>query len=335
VLRGISGAALINVVTTVAKLAPLALFIVIAVIGFNYDKFTFSFWGNSGGESLGSITEQVRSTMLVTLWVFIGIEGASVYSGRARHRSDVGKATVIGFACALGIYVLVSLLATGVLQQKDLADLKVPAMAGVLEQLVGPWGAWLINGGLIISVGGAFWSWTLLCAEIPYTCGKEGIFPRWFSVTNSAGSPANSLWVTNGLVQLFLIVILFSHSVYEFFYSIASVAILPPYVLSGAYALKLALSGETYGSDPAARRRDIVVGLVATVYGLWLVYAAGVSFLLMAAVLFAPGIFVYLKARREAGASGLAGIDLAIAAVIVVLAVLAIWLMATGVISPF
>ena len=63
--------------------------------------------------SLDSIMTQVNSTMLVTLWVFIGIEGASVYSARAASRSDVGRATVIGFLGALGIYVLVSLLATG------------------------------------------------------------------------------------------------------------------------------------------------------------------------------------------------------------------------------
>ena len=33
--------------------------------------------------------------MLVTVWVFIGIEGAVVFSGRARRRKDVGRATVL------------------------------------------------------------------------------------------------------------------------------------------------------------------------------------------------------------------------------------------------
>ena len=92
----------------------------------------------------------------------------------------------------------------------------------------------------------------------------------------------------------------FSKSAYQFFYFIASVAILPPYVLSGAYALKLALSGDGYGSGES-RTRDVVVGAAATIYGLWLVYAAGVHYLLMCAVLFAPGIAVYLKARKERG----------------------------------
>ena len=126
--------------------------------------------------------------MLVTLWVFIGIEGASVYSSYAAKRSDVGKATLIGFCGALAIYVLVSLLSTGILAQKELAGLPVPSMAGVLERLVGAWGAALISIGLVVSVGGAFLSWTMLCAEIPYVAARTATFPRWFAVENAAGS---------------------------------------------------------------------------------------------------------------------------------------------------
>ena len=336
VLKGIKGAAFVNSVTTVAKLVPIFLFILVAIIAFNWDKFTLDLWGRGvgGSEGLGSIFAQVRSTMLVTLWVFIGVEGASVYSARAKNRSDIGKATVIGFLGVLGIYILVSLLSTGILTQKELAGLKVPAMAGVFAPLVGNWGAALINLGLIISVGGAFLSWMLLCAEIPYTCGRDGTFPRWFGAENANGSPANSLWATNGLIQLFLVLSLFSQSAYVFFYSIASVAILPPYVFSGAYALKLALNGEGYAPADRSRNRDLVVGLVATVYGLWLVYAAGISFLLMTAILFAPGIIVFVIARREAKQKIFTAREGLIATALVVLAVAAIWLMATGAISP-
>jgi arginine:ornithine antiporter / lysine permease len=336
VLKGIKQAAFVNVVTTVAKLVPLFLFVLMAIIAFNWDKFTFNFWGAAdaqGGGSLGSIVDQVKSTMLVTLWVFIGIEGASVYSARAARRSDVGRATVIGFIGALGIYVLVSLLSTGVLSQPELAGLKVPSMAGVFEPLVGSWGAALINLGLMVSVGGAFLSWTLLCAEIPYTCGKDGTFPKWFARENENGSPANSLWATNVSIQLFLILSFFSQSAYQFFYFIASVAILPPYVLSGAYALKVAVTGDGYGMGET-RGKDILVGALATIYGVWLVYAAGLEYLLMCAVLFAPGIIVYAKARSERGQRIFSGIEIIVAIVIVALALLAAWLMWAGKISP-
>ena len=335
VLRGIKQAAFVNVVTTVAKLVPLLLFVVIAIFAFHWDKFTFDFWGRgTDGAGLGSVMTQVRSTMLVTLWVFIGIEGASVYSARAANRADVGRATLIGFSGALGLYVLVSMLSTGILSQPELAELKVPGMAGLLEKLVGRPGSLLINAGLVVSVGGAFLAWTLLCAEIPYACGRDGTFPKWFAAENAKGAPAHSLWVTNIAVQLFLVLSLFSKSAYQFFYFIASVAILPPYVFSGAYALKLAWSGEGYGAEARGRRRDVAVGGLATLYGLWLVYAAGPQYLLMCAMLFAPGILVYRHARRERRERVFTAIEAPIAVALVALALLAVVLIATGRLSP-
>jgi arginine:ornithine antiporter/lysine permease len=96
VLRGVQQAAAINKVVTVAKIVPILLFIVILAFSFNGNLFAANFWG---GEGIGaaSLFEQVRATMLVTVFVFIGIEGASVYSRYAQKRSDVGVATIVGF----------------------------------------------------------------------------------------------------------------------------------------------------------------------------------------------------------------------------------------------
>jgi len=337
VLKGIRQAAFVNVITTISKLVPIFLFLLVAIVAFHWDKLHFNFWGQpdaSGQGGLGTVLSQVKSTMLVTVWVFIGIEGASVYSTRAARRSDVGRATLIGFVGCLGLYALVSLLATGILSQPELAGLKVPSMAGVFETLVGPWGAGLISLGLIVSVGGAYLAWTLLCAEIPYVCGRDGTFPKWFAVENSKGSPINSLWVTNGLIQLFLILSYFSQSAYQFFYFIASVAILPPYVFSGAYALKLALTGEGYKAGDKARAVQIIVGAIATLYGIWLIYAAGPQYLLMCAILFAPGILVYAKARKEQGGRIFTSIEMIIAIALVAVALWAGWQMWIGELSP-
>ena len=83
VLRGVKQATLINLIATIAKLVPLAIFIIIMMLVFNIDKFDFDFWGQmtvGKVKSLGPVTEQLKSTMLVTLWAFIGIEGAVVLS---------------------------------------------------------------------------------------------------------------------------------------------------------------------------------------------------------------------------------------------------------------
>ena len=90
-------AALVHIVTTIAKMVPLIVFCVAILLAFNMETFTLDIWGQ-GNTELGSVMDQVKSTMKVTLWVFIGIEGAVVVSARARHRKDVGRATVLALA---------------------------------------------------------------------------------------------------------------------------------------------------------------------------------------------------------------------------------------------
>jgi arginine:ornithine antiporter/lysine permease len=154
VLRGIGQAALINAVVTVAKVVPIVVFVVIAAVGFRLEFFTADFWGTL---SLGGLGGQLRGMMLITVWVFIGIEGASIYSRRAARRADVGRATVIGFLGVLALLMLVNLLSMGVLGQQQLAHLHNPSMAFVLEAIVGPWGARLIIIGMVVSVLGRCW----------------------------------------------------------------------------------------------------------------------------------------------------------------------------------
>jgi arginine:ornithine antiporter / lysine permease len=320
VLSGVREAAIANAITTIAKIIPVLLFIALVAGAFNLALFQGEAVSAiaatpSPAPALGSLMDQVKSTMLVTLWAFIGIEGASVVSARARNRSDVGIATMSGFITCLALYVAVSLLSLGIMTQPELAALKNPSMAGVLEKVVGPWGAGFISAAVIVSILGAFLSWTLLAAEVPFIAARDGTMPKLLATENAKHSPALSLWITNGLVQLFLIVTFYAQATYYALFTIASAAIVVPYALSGAYALKLALSGEAYRSGER-RGRDIIVGLVATAYGLWLVYAAGPKYLFLCAMLYAAGIAVYAWARRERNSSVFTAIEALLAAAI-------------------
>ncbi len=74
--------------------------------------------------------------------------------------------------------------------------------------------------------------WTLLAGELPFIVAKDGLFPKWFAKENKNGAPVNALLITNILVQLFLISMLFTQSAYQFAFSLASSAILYPYMFS-------------------------------------------------------------------------------------------------------
>ena len=138
---------------------------------------------------LGDTMSQVKNMMLVTVWVFIGIEGASVYSQRAARRKDVGRATVLGFAGVLALLLLVNLLSYGLMAQADLAGVPDPSMAGVLENEVGSWGAGFISIGLVISLLGALIAWVLLCVEILRLPALEHVMPRMLAQGERARVP--------------------------------------------------------------------------------------------------------------------------------------------------
>ena len=158
---------------------------------------------------------QVKNMMLVTVWVFIGIEGAAVYSQRAARRKDVGRATVLGFVGVLALLLLVNLLSYGLMAQADLAGLPDPSMAGVLENEVGSWGAGFISIGLIISLLGALIAWVMLCAEILRLPALENVMPKALARENAHGAPANALWLTNVCVQVMLLWTLANESTYR------------------------------------------------------------------------------------------------------------------------
>ena len=300
VLRGIKEAAFINLVTTVAKIVPLVLFALICLFAFRLDIFTADIWA-TGTPELGSVMNQVRNMMLVTVWVFIGIEGASIFSSRAEKRSDVGKATVIGFITVLLFLVLVNVLSLGVMTQPELAKLQNPSMAAVLEHVVGHWGAVLISVGLIISLLGALLSWVLLCAEIMFAAAKDHTMPEFLRRENANHVPANALWLTNAMVQIFLVITLFSSSTYLSLIYLATSMILVPYLWSAAYAFLLAMRGETYEQAAKERSKDLLIGAIALIYAIWLLYAGGVKYLLLSALLYAPGVILFAKAKREIG----------------------------------
>ncbi|PTQ71128.1 arginine-ornithine antiporter [Pseudomonas sp. GV071] len=322
VLRGVKEAAFINLVTTVAKVVPLLLFILIAFFAFKLDIFTADVWGKMNPD-LGSVMNQVRNMMLVTVWVFIGIEGASIFSARAEKRSDVGKATIIGFISVLLILVLVNVLSLGIMTQPELAKLQNPSMAAVLEHVVGHWGAVLISVGLIISLVGALLSWVLLCAEILFAAANDHTMPAFLRKENANHAPVNALWLTNAMVQIFLVITLFSASTYLSLIYLATSMILVPYLWSAAYALLLAVRGETYEQDAKERNKDLLIAAVATIYAVWLLYAGGTKYLLLSALLYAPGAFLFAKAKRELGQPIFTQIEKGIFALVVIGALVA------------
>ena len=286
VSQGIKEAALVNLIATIANIVPLVIFIACGFVAFQLDLFKLNFIDFS---LQLPVWEQVRNLMLITLWVFTGIEGAVVLSSRAKNRQDIGRATVLGVLLALSFYVMVTVLAYGVTGRAEIANMHNPSMATILEQLIGLPGTIIITLGLIISVSSSYLSWTLFATEIPFLAAKNKAFPSIFLKTNQNGVPIASLWLTSIVVQISLIAVCFFDKNYTQLLLISSVMILLPYFLVSAFYLKESVKHK--------RSKHIWIAAVAVIYAAWLLYAAGVSLLLLSGCLYLLGLLVFFYSR--------------------------------------
>ncbi|MDK3074669.1 basic amino acid/polyamine antiporter [Sedimentitalea sp. JM2-8] len=298
ILRGVQEAAFVNFVVTIAKIVPIIVALLMMLFAFNYQQFAENFFGGVGMPDK-SLFAQVRDTMLITVFVFIGIEGASVYSRYAKTRADVGTATILGFVGVTGLMLAVTMLPYANMPRAEIAELSNPSLAGALEAVVGRWGKVFISIGVLVSVLGAFLAWSLICAEVPHAAAQSRDMPSAFGRENSNKVPVVSLWVTNILVSLFVVSTYWSSDAFWFMLDMTSVTTLIPYLLVAGYGVIIARNGTGYEDVPGERRRDLIFAWIAVIYTLIMFVAAGLKYVILVAVLFAPGTLLYFWARNE------------------------------------
>jgi arginine:ornithine antiporter/lysine permease len=336
VLRGIKGASALNVIGTVAKFVPIVVFVGVVAISMKTGLWTTDFWGNvvsnvAGAKPLGSVLAQVKSTMLVTLWVFIGIEGAVVMSDKSDAKT-VSRATLLGFFVTTLLYVLISVLPFGVMTQAQLAVIDPPSMSAVLGSIVGKWGTYFINAGVLISILSCWLVWTILVAELPWAGAKDGTYPKVFAATNANGAASVSLWVSTAVMQAMMILVYFSNNAWNVMLSITGVMILPAYIGATGFLWKLMATGQYPATAKIGKAQAMLCSVLGTVYGFWLVYAAGLQYMLAGAIFFALGNVVFIWARKEHAPSEppFAKIEMIVAIAIVVAGIAALWMLFTG-----
>lgn len=295
VAKGMKTATMLNNIATVAKILPIIIAIFLLIVSFKQGIFTQDIWAkalNAKGAGLGDVSNQVKNCMLQTLWVFIGVEGAVVISGRAKSSKDVGKATIIGYLAVLLCYILIVMLSFGSVDQSTLMHMKTPSLGGVLEYVVGNWASIMIDLGVIISVLGAWVSWTILTAEIPMTVAQDKMFPKFLGKSNENHAAINALIFNAAIMQICYFVTLFANNAFQAVTDTATTMVLVPYVLSAAFLIKLGIKKH--------KNVNIFYGVGGVVYGLYMIYSSGVKSILYCIALYAIGIiFLAIKSREQ------------------------------------
>ena len=289
IAKGVKEAAYVNLIATIVKVLPLIIFIVLAITFFSPTQFMQDFHGESLQMPL---LDQIKSTMLITLWVFVGVEGATVLSAHAKKKNDVGIATILGILIALILYVAITALSLGILPREVIAAMPNPSMTGIMEHMIGTSGKILITFCLIVSVLASYMSWTMFSAEVMYQASQTQVFPRFLNKKNENDTPISSLWFTNIVIQIILVLVFFTSKGYDVLIQLATTMILVPYFLVGTYLLRLVF-------NIGAAWYIKLAGIIATLYGFWLVYAAGIEYLLFSVILYTPGAILFFYTRYQ------------------------------------
>jgi arginine:ornithine antiporter/lysine permease len=203
-------------------------------------------------------------------------------------------------------------------------------MAGVLEHAVGPWGLWFVSIGLIVSVLGAYLAWSLMAAEVLNVMADERDMPRFLSKTNRNGVPQNAVLLTSLFVQLLLVILLFANNALDLALDLTSALTLIPFFLAALFALKLVFARDGFTGARGPGALDWLLVVLATAYTAFLIFAAGLQFLLLSFIVYAPASILFAMARREQGRRLFTGRELIILAVSLVGAVGGIVALATG-----
>lgn len=332
--RGVEEASVLNAIVMTCKLVPIFVFIATMILVFNFGVFTADFWGNIannlGGESApGSVGTQIVNCFMVMMWVFVGMEGASVLGHRARDKRDVSRATILGCTALVVIYVAASVLPYGYLTREELMAVGTPSMPYIFQRVVGPWGGAFISGGLIISIFGAWLSYTILASEAMHEMARMELLPRLFAKLNRHGAPTACLITTGAMIQVLSIVMLFSEAAYQFAYSLCTASIVISWGLAAAYMAKLAWP----------RRREgimgsFALGAFATAFLVAAITLSGLHQLMLCCIAYVPGILFFIRARREYGeGTALTGRERVLVCIILAAAVAAVAMLACGAIA--
>jgi len=297
VLRGVKTSTTVNNIATVAKVVPIVLFIAFAVYHFDGKTFMNDFYGTSHGVS---VFDQSKTVLLAAMWTLIGLESGTIYATRARKLSDVAKASTMGAIIVCLLLVGTSVLALGILPAAQITALHQPSMAGLMAAMVGPWGGMLINICLIVSVVGALIAWVALSAEEVMLSGRGQSATQWLGRKNKAGAPRNAMWLTTGIAQAMMIVAGFSHAGYLALLAFSTSLALIPYLLSSMYSLKCACIGKGYEGEKAKGRYwEMGLSAFAVCFVLFMLYGAGLKYVLLAAVVWALGLPLFILGKRE------------------------------------
>jgi APA family basic amino acid/polyamine antiporter len=228
---GVRFGARLNMASTIAKLLPLGLLLVVGLASMHSENFA---WTRGGAPSASGVT---RASVFL-IFTYAGIESAMVPSGEVRDPArTVPRAVVIALVVVTIVYVLIQIVAQGVLGA-SLAGRSAP-LADVGEAVMGPFGGALLGITVVLSTFGYLCGMILAIPRALFAFGRDGVLP--FALAN-VHERYHTPWIAI-IVQAALSLALALMSRFEQLVILANVPVLFVYLGCAAAAWQLRRRG--------------------------------------------------------------------------------------------
>ncbi len=284
--RGVKAAGVVQVITTILKIAPLVVITIAGLIFLKTDNF-FPF-----NVSTQSDLSAITSVTTLTLFAFLGLECATIPSGSVKDpEKTIPKATIIGTALTTVIYIASTVAVMGLIPPASLHASSAP-FADAAASIFGESGRYLVAGGAVISTFGALNGWILIQGQMPLAAARDKLFPKFFAKENKSGTPAVGLIASSVLVSL-MMSMNFSRSLadtYKFIILLSTLTTLLAYLFS---TISYVLMESRLNGITRQNTTRYGVAAMAFIYSMWAVIGSGEETVFWGFILLMGGLPFY------------------------------------------
>ena len=293
-LLGIKSGGRVQVVTSLLKIVPLVLVLVVGTVSILASPGTYT-------PNLPTTPLTMHLSMgaaAVALYAMLGFESAAVAAGRVKDpQRNVPRATLIGTLLVAIFYVAIVAIGMLVVPQATLATADAPFVTIVDHLLDAGDGRW-ISLFVVISGLGCLNGWTLLASELTRTLSSHRLLPEVLKDSNRFGAPWASLLLT-GALATFVGVMNYSETLVGAFTKlslIVSAANLPLYVCC-SFALFVMLRRSPEGLSPLLW----IAGAGGVAFSAFAFFGVGWEAFIWALLLSLAGVPIYywMRGRRK------------------------------------
>lgn len=287
-ILGLKHVGRLQVLTTIIKLLPLLLIIIVGIFKIKISNLTGNF-NISGQSNLSAFT----GAATLTLWAFIGLESAVVPADEVTNHRVITKATMIGTFSTAMLYILLTISLLGLIPAGILKNSTSP-LADAAITLFGNHADLWIAGFAIITIMGALNGSILVQVQDAMAAADHKLFPALFSKRSRFNTPARGFIISALIMSVLLLLTLHDSLLkqFNFLLLLSTLSFLIPYFISATAELMILLSDKE-GENWKKRFAKNVIAIAASIYAFWMFIGAGKEIIVYGCLFFFSLFWVY------------------------------------------